>query len=64
MIYYIFRNNIIIEKLIEQKRKNKSDFEKEIFIKMQKKNEKNMIVKNDVETNFVKKASIVMSKFI
>ena len=28
VIYYVFRNNTIIEELIEQKRKNKSDFEK------------------------------------
>ena len=31
---------------------------------MQKKNEKNMIAKNNVETDFVEKASTVMSKLI
>ena len=31
---------------------------------MQKKNEKNMIAENDVETDFDKEASIVMSKII
>ena len=43
VIYCIFRNDIIIEKLIKQKRKNKSDFEERIFIKLQKKNDKNVI---------------------
>ena len=64
MIYYIFRNNIIIEKLIKQKRENKFDFQTRIFIKMQKKNEKNVIAKDDVETDFVKKTLIVISKII
>ena len=64
MIYYIFRNDIIIEELINRKRKNKSDFAKRIFIKMQEKNEKNVVAKNDVEINFIKKTSIIISKII
>ena len=31
---------------------------------MQKKNEKNVIAENDVETNFIEKVSTVMSKII
>ena len=65
MIYYKFRSYTIIEELMQQKCKNKSDFKKEIFIKMKKKrNKKNMIAENNVETDFVKKVSIVMSKII
>ena len=64
MTYCIFRNNTIIEELIEQKRKNKFDFKETIFIKMQKKNEKNVIAEDDVETDFIKKTSIMMSKII
>ena len=64
MIYYIFRNDTVIEELIEQKHKNKFDFEKRLFIKMQKKNEKNVIAKHNVETDFVEKNSTVMSKII
>ena len=50
--------------MIKQKRKNKPDFEKKIFIKMQKKNEKDVIAEDDVETDFVEKVSTVMSKII
>ena len=64
MIYCIFQNDIIIEELIKQKYKNKSNFKERIFIKMQKKNEKNMIAENDIEINFVEKISTVMSKII
>ena len=64
MTYCIFRNDTVIKELIEQKRKNKSDFEKRIFIKIQKKNEKNVIAENNVGTDFIKKISTVMSKII
>ena len=62
--YCIFRHNTIIEELIKQKRKNEFGFEKEIFIKMQEKNEKNVIAENNVEINFVKEVLIVMLKLI
>ena len=64
MTYCILRSDTVIEELIEQKCKNKSDFKKEIFIKVQEENEENVIVEDDVETSFVKKASIMMSKII
>ena len=63
-IYCIFRSNIIIEELIDQKRKKKSDFKEKTFIKLPKKNKKNMIVEDNIKTNFVEKISIVMSKII
>ena len=62
VIYYILRNNTVIEELIEQKRKNKFNFEEKIFIKMQKKNEKNIIAEDDIKTNFVEGASTVILK--
>ena len=58
--YNILRIDIIIENLIKQKRKNKSNFEKKIFIKMQKKNEKNMIVKKNAETAAVEENVIII----
>ena len=64
VIYCILRNDTIIEKLIKQKRKNKFDFGKKKFLKMQKKNEKNMIAENNVETTFVEEALIVILKTI
>ena len=64
MIYCVFRNDTIIEKLIEQKRKNKFDFKEKIFIKMQKKNEESIITKDDIETDFVEEILIVISKII
>ena len=64
MIYCLFRNDTIIEKLIKQKHKNKFNFEKKILIKVQKENEENLIAENNVETDFVEKASIMMSKII
>ena len=64
VIYCIFRNDIIIEELIKQKRKNKFDFEEKIFIKIQKKNEKSVIAENDVEIDFVEKVLTVISKII
>ena len=60
MTYNIFRINTIIEDLIKQKRKNKSNFEEKIFIKMQKKNEKNVIVEENVETAAVEENAIVI----
>ena len=60
MTYSILRINTIIENLIEQKRKNKLNFEKEIFIKMQKKNEKNVIAEKNVETIIIKEDAIVI----
>ena len=64
MIYCIFQNDIIIEKLIKQKRKKKFNFQKNIFIKMQKKNKINVIVEDNVEISFVEEISIVISKII
>ena len=58
--YNIFRINTIIENLIKQKRKNKLNFKEKIFIKMQKKNKKNIIVKKNVETVVVKKNVIII----
>ena len=58
--YNIFWINTIIEDLIKQKRKNKSNFEKKIFIKMQKKNEKSVIAEKNVETAVVKENVIVI----
>ena len=60
VIYNIFRINTIIEDLIEQKRKNKLNFKERIFIKMQKKNEKNIIAEKDVETTVVEENVIVI----
>ena len=60
MTYNIFQINTIIEDLIKQKRKNKSNFKKEIFIKIQKKNEKNVIAEKNVETAAVEKNAIVI----
>ena len=50
MTYYIFQSDTVIEKLLKKKRKDKSSFEEEIFVKMQKKNEKNSIAKMNIET--------------
>ena len=58
VIYCIPRNDTIIEKLIKQKHKNKFNFQKEIFIKMQKKNEKNMITENNIKKNLSKKLQL------
>ena len=58
--YNILRINTIIEDLIEQKRKNKSNFEEKIFIKMQKKNEKNVIAEENAETTVVEENAIVI----
>ena len=60
MTYNIFRIDTIIEDLIKQKRKNKSNFKEKIFIKMQKKNEKNVIAKKNIETTVVEKNAIVI----
>ena len=60
MTYNIFRIDIIIEDLIKQKRKNKLNFEEKIFIKMQKKNGKNMIAEKNVETAIVKENAIII----
>ena len=58
--YNIFQINTIIEDLIKQKRKKKSNFEEKIIIKVQKKNEKNMIAKKNIETTVIKKNAIVI----
>ena len=54
--YYIFQSDTIIEKLSKKRRKNKSNFEEKVFVKMQEKNEKNLIAKVNIEI------SVSMSK--
>ena len=43
---------------------NKFNFEEKVFIKMQEKNEKNVIAENNVEIDFVEEVSTIMSKII
>ena len=51
MTYYIFQNDTIIEKLLKKKRKDKLSFEEKVFVRIQKKNKKNLIAKINIETS-------------